>query len=99
MRFFHLRPKLENGNYSRTGGLTIGYVKLDGEKKLVCTFARCSENDVWNRKKSVLICTGRFHKGKFIEVARPEKEDIYETLHKLAMQHDEKVKAARGQHG
>jgi hypothetical protein len=79
--------------------MTIGYIKLDGEKKLLCSFARCSENDVWNRKKSVLICEGRARKGKYIEVERPEKEDIYETLHRLAKKHDEQVKAARGQHG
>lgn len=76
-------------------GLTVGYEFLDGDKRdengnivevgpkkqIVATFARCSPKDTFNKKKSRLICQGRFAKGKKMHhFERPDDIKVYEFL-------------------
>jgi hypothetical protein len=102
MRFFHIRNTNAEGNVLPNGGTTVGYQWVDPKvkDKLFVTFARCSEKDTFLRKKSLLICEGRFRKGKFKVVDKPADVDMYELLHRQAMEHDAEVKAARtAKHG
>lgn len=95
LRYFHLPHQSVTGGKVTT---TIGYHRVEkGSPKLVVTFARCSENDVFSKKKAHLMCEGRMRKGKCELVEIPEGMDKYEFLTKLAMEHDKKVKDARTQ--
>lgn len=76
--------------------MTIGYVKVPGnEQKMLVTFARCSERDVWNRQRSIQICLGRFAKGKYSEIDKPENKDKYEVLLTAALSHEKDLEKAR----
>lgn len=93
MRFFHFRPDPT----SRFGGTTIGYERIDTTgNKFVVSFARCSERDVWDRKKSLKICTGRMNVGKCEIVVKPATMDKYEFFCQLVQEHDKKIKEAYG---
>jgi hypothetical protein len=94
-----MRNKAPDGRVLSTGGTTIGYEKVNKDGKLLLvTFARCSENDVFNKKKSRLICSGRFRKGKYVELKHDGK-DIYETLIKAAITHEETIQAEKARLG
>ena len=76
----------------------MGYVPYQAEKgarhKLRITFARCSERDVWDKTKAHLICTGRLRVGKFTEINRPKKGQLYRTLIREIKANDQRVKKA-----
>ena len=105
MKFFHLRIS-KDGLYHRArkpekelaafGGMTIGYVPVDKERtKLLVVFSRCSERDRFNRKLALQICLGRFTKGKYIEVNRPQEKDLYEVLINAATAHEQTIETQR----
>lgn len=95
LRYFHLPHQSITGGQVTT---TVGYQRVEkGSPKLIVAFARCSENDTFNKKKAHLICEGRMRKGKCELVTIPENMDKYEFLTKLVVDHDKKVKDARTQ--
>ena len=95
MKYFYMNRKNPDGSYKRCGGLAIGYFRpQDG--KLLLTFARCSENDVWNNEKARMICNGRLLKGRYKEIAAPEKGALYNTLIKEGEAYEQKVKETYG---
>lgn len=101
MRFLHLRAIVkydQDGNkiYARTGGTTVGYVKMPDGKFLV-TFARCSELDEFNKAKARQICLGRFAKGvKMKEMEIPDGTNRMETLVAAAKLNDKETQEKYG---
>lgn len=99
MKFFHIRAKHEDGTPKCTGGITAGYEKIN-DRKLLVTFARCSERDVFNKAKARLICEGRMRKGvKTLEVIIPEGKDRYQTLLEEATKYEKTFEQKRKEVG
>ena len=95
IKFFH------QGIEGKKGGTTLGYQQV-GEGKYIVTFARCSDapksTDVFNKKKSRLICIGRMAKGVKVRVAeKPVGMDKYEFFKTLIAENDQRVKEQYGQ--
>lgn len=101
MKFFHIRAKHKDGTPKCTGGITVGYERLDNKgRELLVTFARCSERDVFNKAKARLICEGRMRKGvKTFEVVIPEGKDRYQTLLEEATKYEKTFEQKRKEVG
>lgn len=78
--------------------MTLAYEKLEGGK-LLLTIARCSEKDRWSHKKALMICRGRFAKGKKLSIVPVnEGADIYQVLNQEARKYEESVQQSRRSH-
>lgn len=104
MKFFHIR--LEQCAQLRyldkpPHAITVGYERVDREgRKLLVTFARCSERDVFSKAKARLICKGRMRKGvKIFEVSIPEGKDRYQILLDEALKHEKTFEQKRKEVG
>lgn len=97
MKFIHIpaaASEVYQGRNIAHNGMTVGYEFLDPAKKQVAvTFARCSANDQFNKKKSRWICTGRMEKGvKMFQYELPEEKKPYEFLISKANEYDSKCR-------
>lgn len=91
MKFLHLRPRDDHGLPKKNGGTTVGYVPLE-DRKLLVTFARCSENDVFNKHKAHLICIGRMAKGvKMVNLIVPEGQHRIDALKDAAAAYEKTI--------
>lgn len=58
MRFIHVRGKRRPNEV-----LTIGYVLDEERKRALCSIAKCSRHDAYEKEKGNMICRNRFEHG------------------------------------
>ena len=90
LKFFYLNT---TGWKGKPVQYAAGYERINKEKLLV-SFARCSDKDVFVKAKARLICKGRLNAGKCTEVTQEDGKGLYETLILAIKEHEKTVEQA-----
>jgi hypothetical protein len=96
LRFFHLRLRDNNDKVAPKGGCTVGYIKLieatdDKPGTLLATFARCSNKDIFCKRKARSIVQSRFQREIYREFSFAKGADVYPILMKGIDEHEKYV--------
>jgi hypothetical protein len=65
---------------AQTGGVTVAFRQLDNAVEIA--IARCSRNDVYNKKLGRTIATGRLQAGQGIMLQKSPLLDAYSTIYR-----------------